>query len=386
MEMGMTHELIIGTYTERLPHVAGRAEGILSCRYDEGVVGTLRGLAVTNNPSYLALSGDRQYLYAVNEVATFADEAGACTTTGGVSAFRRDLATGDLSWLGTVPSGGEGPCHLCLTLDGRFLVVANYGSGSVSVFALGPDGALGKMTWRVEHVGSGPNSERQGGPHPHMVAVDPWTAALLVVDLGLDAILTYALSDEGELAERPEGRIYMRPGAGPRHLVFGPGGEHLFVVNELDNSVVALRREGRGFATVARASTLSCDSPTSPGAGASRGWGSGTGGGSGAGGAAAAVRISPSGGLVLVSNRAPEGGSVAVLRFDARDGSLELTNVQGTGGYTPRDMLITDGGRFVAVANQDSDNVVVFGLEEETGLLTEVSVRTVPTPACLLVP
>ncbi len=77
---------------------------------------------------------------------------------------------------------------------------------------------------------------------------------------------------------------------------------------------------------------------------------------------------------------------MAVLRFDARVGSLELTNVQGTGGYTPRDMLITDGGRFVAVANQDSDNVVVFGLEEETGLLTEVSVRTVPTPACLLVP
>ena len=78
----MAHELIIGTYTERLLHVTGRAEGILSCRYDGGVVGKPRGLAVTNNPSYLALSGDRQYLYAVNEVTTFADEAGAIAYAG----------------------------------------------------------------------------------------------------------------------------------------------------------------------------------------------------------------------------------------------------------------------------------------------------------------
>ena len=152
-------------------------------------------------------------------------------------------------------------------------------------------------------------------------------------------------------------------------MAFGPGGEHLFVVNELDNSVVALRRESRGFATIARASTPPRDSATSPD-----------------GGAAAAVRVSPSGRLVLVSNRGPEGGSLAVLRFDAGDDSLELTNVQETGGYTPRDIVITDGGRFVAVANQDSDNVVVFRLEEETGLLAEVSVVMVPTPACLLVP
>jgi 6-phosphogluconolactonase len=103
---------------------------------------------------------------------------------------------------------------LCLTLDGRFLLVANYDSGPVSVFALGPDGALGKMTCHVEHVGRGPNAERQGGPHPHMVSVDPRAADLLVADLGMDAVLTYALSEEGELVERPEGRIDMRQGQG----------------------------------------------------------------------------------------------------------------------------------------------------------------------------
>lgn len=357
-------ELIIGAYTERMAHVDGRALGILSCSYEEGVIGAPQVVATTRNPTYLALSRDGRHLYAVNETPTFDGQAG-----GGVSAFHRDPDSGGLSFLSSLPSGGTEPCHLCLSPDGRFLLVANYASGAVSVLRTAPDGGLSEMTGHVQHAGSSTHPERQSGPHAHMVAVDPVTGDVLVVDLGLDAVLFYTLTEGGELAPQPGRRIDMAAGSGPRHLAFGPGGGYLFVVNELDNSVVALRRtgdgsDGSGFFMTDKVRTL----PTGPGSSSY----------------AAAIRVSPSGRSVVVSNRGADGGSVAVLRFDAGDGSLELLNVEPTGGDAPRDLVLTDEGRFVVVANQDSDNVVAFRLDEEAGGLEKVSEVPVPSPACLL--
>jgi 6-phosphogluconolactonase len=356
----LRHELIIGTYTEPMPHVDGRAEGILSCRYDGATIGPVRVLAPTRNPTYLALGSDRRHLYAVHETATFEGRPG-----GGVSAFARDLRSGDLTPLNSRSSGGVEPCHLDLDPDGRFLLVANYGSGSVAAFELEPDGSLGAMTGHVQHEGSSVHPERQTGPHAHMVSFDPHSGEVLVSDLGLDSVMVYALTENGALVERPGRRIEMEPGSGPRHVAFHPDGHRLFVVNELGNTLVALRRDGERFVPTAKASTLP------------HGFSSHS--------QAAAVRVSPSGGCVLVSNRGVDSGSIAVFRFGPEDGSLELAQVQPTTGREPREFVFDPDGVFVVVANQDSHTLVVFAFDETACHLEQVTSAMVPTPACLAI-
>lgn len=349
-------ELIIGTYTERLPHVDGKAEGVLSCSFDGTTVGPYRVLAGTRNPSFIVLSSDGRHLYAVNETVTFEDRPG-----GGASAFSRDPVTGDLVLLNTKPSGGVEPAHIELDPSGRFLLVANYRSGSVGVFVLEDDGRLGTMTSHIQHKGSSLHPVRQSGPHAHMVIFDPLTGDLLVPDLGIDAVLVYTLDGSGKLTERR--RLAADAGAGPRHLAFHPDSNWLFVVNELDNTLVALKRVEDGFVPTSKVSTL----PEAFGAHSQ----------------AAAIRVSPSGQWVLVSNRGAESDSVAVVHFDEAEGSLRPAQMQSTSGREPRELIFTSGGNRVLVANQDSDSIVVFAFDDATGRLEPLSKTTVPTPVCL---
>jgi 6-phosphogluconolactonase len=353
-------ELIVGTYTERLPHVDGQAEGILSCRFEDGKIGPVRVLARTRNPSFVALSADGSRLYAVNETVEFEGNPG-----GGVTAFARDTSSGDLSPLNSRPSGGVEPAHLELDPSGRFLLVANYRSGSVAVFGLEADGSIGPMTGHVQHAGSSVHPVRQTGPHAHMIMFDPVTNDLLVPDLGLDAVLVYTLSSDGKLTEHPDQRIHTAPGAGPRHLAFHPDGAHLFVVNELDNTVVALRRAGDGFETTDIAATLPAGFH-----GHSQ---------------AAAIRVSPSGRSVLVSNRGEDSDTIALLRFDADNGTLELVHVAPASGREPREFVFSADGRFVIGAVQDSDALVVMEFSEDVPELRQLSSAQVPTPVCLLI-
>jgi 6-phosphogluconolactonase len=351
-------ELIIGTYTERLPHVDGQAEGILSCRYEAGTIGPVRVLARIRNPSFLVVSPDGRRLYAVNETVEFEGQPG-----GGVTAFVRDTRSGDLSLLNTRPSGGVEPAHLELDPSGHFLLVANYRSGSVAVFGLEADGSIGPMTDHVQHEGSSVHPVRQTGPHAHMIMFDPDSDQVLVPDLGVDAILCYELSDEGKLIERPGRRIDTAPGAGPRHLAFHPSGAQLLVVNELDNTLVALRRDGDGFVTTDVASTL----PEG-----FRGHSQ-----------AAAIRVSPSGRNVLVSNRGVDSDTIALFRFDADKGTLELAELAPTEGREPREFIFSTDGRFVIVASQDSNALIVMEFNEEAPRLRYLSSTPLPTPVCL---
>jgi 6-phosphogluconolactonase len=352
-------ELIIGTYTERLPHVDGQAEGILACRFEDGTIGPVRLLAPTRNPSFVVLSADGSRLYAVNETVEFEDHPG-----GGVTAFARDTS-GELTRLNSRPSGGVEPAHLEVDPSGRFLLVANYRSGSVAVFALEDDGSIGPMTDHVQHAGSSIDPVRQTGPHAHMILFDPVTNDVLVPDLGLDAVLVYTLSGEGKLTEHPDRRIGTAPGAGPRHLAFHPDGNHLFGVNELDNTAEVLRRTGDGFKAINVASTLPA--------------------GFGEHSQAAALRVSPSGRTVLVSNRGEASDTIALFRFDPGQGSLELVESVPSSGREPREFIFSPDGRFVIVADQDSDVLVVMEFSDDEPGLHQISSALVPTPVCLLI-
>jgi 6-phosphogluconolactonase len=354
-------DLIIGTYTERLPHVTGKADGILSASFDpvSGRIGPVATLAAARNPTYLALSASGEHLYAANETHTFDGQPG-----GGITAYARDPRTGQLTRLNGGPSIGEAPCHIALDRTGRFAATANYGvgAGSVTVYRLEPDGSLGERTDHVRPAGSGPNPVRQAAAHAHMIATDPVTGEVLVADLGADSVLAYALDSAGRLA--PRGAVHRAvPGAGPRHLAFHPGGRHLFVVNELASTVTALSRQNDGGFTVTD------QVPTRP-AGVS------------GQNLAAAIRVTPSGRHVLVSNRGHD--SLTVLRFDPAAASLSLVGSTPSAGAFPRDFILTRDGRHVILASQDSDLLASYEFDDETGALRLRHTAAALTPVCLV--
>jgi 6-phosphogluconolactonase len=356
-------DLIIGTYTEQLPHVDGKADGVLSASFDpaSGRIGPVTSLAAARNPSYLAVSASGEHVYAVHETLTFEDQPG-----GGITAYARDPRTGQLTALNARAALGDAPCHVALDRSGRFVLNANYGvdAGSVTVHRIEPDGRLGDRTDHVEHAGSGPDPVRQANSHVHMIASDPVTGDILVSDLGSDTVFVYALDRDGRLAAKASVNLGAVPGAGPRHLAFHPDGRHLFVVNELDSTVCALRRDDDHF-------TLTDRVPTR-----------------GAGPAAArqnlagAIRVTPSGRHVLVSNRGDD--SLAVLRFDPDAATLSLVGITPDVGECPRDFTVTPDGRHVIVAGQDNDRLASYRFDDEAGSLRLLHSAVAPTPVCLI--
>ncbi|MEY9847293.1 6-phosphogluconolactonase [Streptacidiphilus sp. BW17] len=347
--------LIVGSYTEQLPHVEGKAEGLLAAWFDTttGRISSVSTLITARNPSFVALSPCGSILYAVNEVRTFQGVAG-----GGVEAFARDPVSGALSRLNTRPTGVD-PCHLVVDPTGRFVLTANYGDGSVTVFRIEDDGRLGEPTDQVRHQGRGTDHSRQAGPHVHMIACTPWAGEVLVTDLGLDQIRVYSLDARGRLTPRPTARIDTPPGAGPRHLALSPDGIHLFVVNELDNTVLTLRRSDNRYQQSHRVSTLPANFD--------------------AHNRTSAIRVTPSGRLVLVANRGHD--SIAMLRFDELAGTLRLIGTAPIPGQEPRDLVVTQDGRHVIVAAQESNLLVSYELDEEIPELRMVHSVPAPSPS-----
>ncbi|MFE4949082.1 lactonase family protein [Leifsonia sp. NPDC056665] len=344
----MAHDLLIGTYTQRLPHVDGHADGVLSARFDGTAVVDVAVAAEVPNPSWVAVSADGSHVYAVEETGP----------DGGVSAFARS-ADGSLRPLGRVSSGGDSPAHLALHPSGRFLLTGTYVGGTVSVFAL-DGGAIGERTAFVQHEGRGPDAARQEAPHVHQLSVDPVTGDVVVVDLGLGEVRWYALSSAGALTLRPGATVAVGA-AGSRHLAFHPDGRHALLLNELDSTLDVLRREGDRFERVASAGTRGPDA-----AGANL---------------PAAVRVTDDGRTVLVTNRGDD--TIAVFAFDAAGSAVELVEVVAAGGRAPRDLVLSPEGDRVLAACQDSDEVVVFAFDAASRALRRLGATPVPTPVCI---
>jgi 6-phosphogluconolactonase len=348
--------LLIGTYTESLAHVDGKAAGVYTARYDDGALSDLELSASIRNPSWVTTSFDDRFVYAVVETVDFEGGPG-----GGIAAYARDPDTDALTPLNTVRSAGVEPGHLTVDPTGQFLAAMNYRSGSIVTFDLAADGAIGNMLDQVQHTGSSAHPIRQTSPHPHQLVFDPVTGLLLVPDLGLDSVFFYKLGDDGHLSEQAATRFVGAAGAGPRHLAFHPDQDHIFLLNELDNTLVVLRRKGDSFLQTGVASTL-----PSGFTGHSQ---------------AAAVRVSPSGHHVFTSNRGPD--SIAVFAFDAPTGSVELTHLEPSRGSEPRDFVLTHDGSHLLVANQNSDSIITFALDDSGSTFTYQTTFHVPTPVCL---
>jgi 6-phosphogluconolactonase len=327
------HVLYIGSYA------AADQPGIYAFTFDDATgnlieQGTFAGIV---NPSFLLVHPNGRWLYAVSE--TSQQENG---TPGAVWAFRCSREPWSIEPINHQASGGDAPCHLEIDSTGRWLLVSNYSSGCVGVLPILDDGSLGEMTDLIQHNGSGPNAERQEGPHAHSATFTPDHHFAIVADLGIDALLVYAFDPvAGRLHVHT--RISTRPGAGPRHMAFHPDGKHVLVANELDNTVAvynydAVSGELREWQTI---DTLPPNAPESY---------------------VADIHVSPTGDRVYVSNRGHE--SIAVFQVEA-DGRLALIAIRPCGGRFPRNFALAPGNRFLLVANQHSDDVVVLPMQDD---------------------
>ncbi len=333
-----------------------------------GLIGLAHGSAQTDgdlgsvnagaNPSFLAIhpNGGGRVLYAVNELEN-----------GAVSAFAVERATGGLTRLNEQPSDGGAPCFVSVDRSGRVALVANYTGGSVALLPIQGNGALAPATSVVQHAGTGPNAERQEAPHAHCILPDPSNRFALAADLGADRVFVYRLDLDGKALRRVEGGdAVMRPGAGPRHIAFHPTLPLVFVANELDSTVATLRFDAeRG--TLAPLDTRS----TVP-----AGW-TGT-------NYPADTHVAANGRALYVSNRGHNSIAVFSVAESSGEGALALEQVVSTEGDWPRNFSLDRAERWLLVANQRSDSVVVFGRDPDTGRLTPSRQRiALPSPVCL---
>jgi 6-phosphogluconolactonase len=359
--------VFVGTYTEPILFgtgkiLQGKGEGIYAFRLDESS-GGLEPVAKTTgvtNPSYLAFDASRRFLYAVNELKVYEDRP-----SGTVSAFAVDAKTGWLRFLNKRLTHGTDPCHVLVDDARKHVFVANFMSGSVCVLPVRDDGSLGEASDFIQHQGSGIDPARQKGPHAHSVTLDATNRFAFVPDLGLDRLMTYRLdARRGMLEANTVPWIKMKPGAGPRHVAFHPGGKFAYLVNELDSTIAALSYDKQAGA-FEHLETV----PTLPA------------GFSGAS-TCADIQVSPKGTHVYASNRGHD--SIVIYRIEGRSGKLSYVGHQPTGGQTPRSFGIDPAGRFLLAANQDSDTIVSFYIDAGDGTLEPTGqVMAVPTPVCI---
>jgi 6-phosphogluconolactonase len=340
-----------GTYTR-----PNKSKGIYAWRFTPatGKVTSIGLVGETASPSFLAIHPNRKFLYAVNEISTYKGEK-----AGSVSSFAIDAKTGMLKALNTVSSRGDGPCHLAIDPSGKWLIVANYGAGSIAEYPVHADGTLGESSSFVQHEGSSVDQARQKGPHAHSAVLSPDGKLVFVNDLGLDKILSYKV-DGLKPADPPFTKI--AAGAGPRHLAFAPNGRFAYAITEMTASVVAFRYSAGKFEELQTVPNLSEDF---------------------AGKSGAEIAVSPNGKFVYSSTRGHD--SISIFAIDPAKGTLTFVDRTPTQGKTPRNFAIDPTGAYLFAANQDSDNVVVFKVDAKTGKLTPTgTVLQAGNPVCIV--
>jgi 6-phosphogluconolactonase len=351
----------VGTYTERTPDGSG-SKGIYAARFDT-TTGKLSGLtaaAELQNPSWVTVSGDRRFLYAVSEVGV-ADATGK--PAGLVVAYSIG-GDGALTELNRVSSGGADPCHLAVDRTGRTVAVANYTGGSTAAFHVGTDGRLGAAS-KDQHVGKGPNAERQEAPHAHSVNFVADDRLLLSCDLGNDRVYVYRHDPRtGAIAAHKPAFVGLEPGAGPRHLALHPSKRYVYVLTELTSHVAMFAWNPSAGTLVQRQSVSTVPLGTTPS------------------NSTAEIVVHPNGRVVYASNRGHD--SIAVFSVDARSGRLTLLANTPTGGNVPRNFAVDASGHWLLAANQRSNSIVTFAIDPTKGTLTpNGATLTVPRPVCV---
>ena len=343
--------LLVGTYTGK------KSEGIYVYKFNT-TTGAMEKVSsvFTENPSYLALSKDKKFVYSVNENGN---------NKGGVSAFSFDEATGKLTKINSQLSHGDHPCYISIDNSGKWVVAGNYTGGNLSVYPVKEDGSLGEAAQVIQHSGGSVNKQRQEKPHVHSVVFTPDGKYLAVADLGTDKLYMYPFNASAEkpVAEKAVENA-TAPGAGPRHITFHKSLPYAYTIEELSGKVSAYSVGTDG--TLKNIQTISSHPKDYKGDIGS-----------------AAIKISGDGKSLYASNR---GGSntIASFNIDQQTGKIKLQKIVSSGGKAPRDFTIDPTDKFILSANGGSDNITITkrnqdGTPEDAGKQVAI-----PQPVCLV--
>jgi 6-phosphogluconolactonase len=345
--------LFVGTYT------SSGSKGIYVYRFNQT---TGKATLVSNTdsviaPSYLAVSKNGKYVYAVNE--TGGDDPGR------ISAFEYDKANGKLTFINSQLAGGDDPCYVSVTKNNKWLATSNYGGGSISVFPIDNNGSLKPYAQLIKLSGSSVNKQRQEKPHVHSAVLSPDEQFLFTPDLGTDKIMIYSFDQSSQQPLHPANPPFVTAGEGngPRHFTFHPNKKFAYLIEELAGTVAAYRYNNGHLEFLQRLPTHPKNYKGEIGS--------------------ADIHVSPDGKFLYASNRGDE-NTITIFSINASTGKLSLKGYQSTLGKTPRNFIIDPTGNFLLVANQDTDNIVIFKRDKQTGLLHQAGQQiSVPKPVCL---
>ena len=346
-----TFKLLVGTYTS-----SSEKDGIYVYEFDSktGDIKFISKVSGEDNPSYLAVSTDKKLVYAVNEV-----------NDGKVSSFKFNHITGELTFVNRVSSGGANPCYISVDKRNKYVFTGNYGSGTLSAIPLNEDGSLSNDLQIIREEGSGIDMRRQKGPHVHCTVLSPDNNFLFTANLGTDKISAYRFEvskSSNPLTPADPAFTLVEGGSGPRQFTFHPNGRFAYLITELTGKIIAYDyMNGR----LTEKQTIALASPDSEGRVD-----------------AADVHISPDGSFLYVSSR---GNLNEIVIYSLnRFGEMDPVGRQPTLGKTPRNFVIDPTGKFLLVANQNSNEIIIFRRDHKTGLLTpaDKSIQ-VSQPVCL---
>lgn len=312
------------------------------------------------HPFFMAVSKDQKFLYSIHAKSFGSKEPEQ------VAAYALEGRTGRMKLLNRQSTRGTASCYLKVDATGKTLLVANYSTGNIASLPVKEDGSLGEAASFVQHAGKSVDPARQDAPYAHCIEVSPDNCFAFVADLGLDQVLSYKLdaktakltANEPPFAKAP-------PGAGPRHLTFHPNGKHVYVINELKNSVTRFEYDAQAGKLIQQQtiSTLPTDfTGTSY---------------------CADLKITPNGRFLYGTNRGHD--SIAAYRI-ADDGTLKLIAIEPSLGKGPQNLAILPGGELLLCANMPGDNVAIFRIDQESGRLKSVGEpMSILSPSCVMV-
>lgn len=350
-----THYLLVGTYT------GTGSKGIYVYTFYPGDASVQKKDSIAvSNPSFLTVAPGGRYVYAVSEDRDSLNPS----TGGGVNAFSFNKRTGKLTFINKLSSEGSHPCFVSMDKSGKWLIASNYSSGNFSIFPIGSKGQLLQPTQTVNHTGNSINTERQNSPHVHAALLSSDNRVLYVNDLGTDRIVCYPFNNKnGRTDERRAVAVPSDPGSGPRHIAFHPNNKFAYLMQELTATVAVYRVKNNQLKEI---QNISAHPLTYKGPAGS-----------------ADIHVSPDGKFLYASNRALS-NTIAIFKINAATGKLTIVGHQYTMGVKPRNFNFDPSGTYLLVANQETNNIVIFKRNEKTGLLTDTGKRiNVPGPVCL---
>ena len=347
---------IVGTYTS-----GGGSRGIYVYDFDQNN-GVLKELSHTDsayNPSYLALTNDEKYLYAVNENTD-------TTTKGMVSAFSFNKENGAIGFLNSVPSNGDAPCFVSVDKSGKNVVAANYNGGNFSVYKTGESGKLLPAAQIVAHAGTSANKKIQTQSHVHSAFFSPDEKYLFICDLGNDTLYQYPFfADTAKPLDLNNVKKYAVPaGYGPRHLAFSPNGKYIYLLTELEAKIIAYQYSNDSLIYLQTVVSTDVADTTNGDKGS------------------AAIRVSPNGKFLYASNRG-NANDIAIFGVNA-DGTLKNVAHIPTDKH-PRDFNISPNGKFLIVTARDDNSIKIYAIDQQTGVLAYTgNAVNIPKPVSVI--